>query len=238
MDNAVYATLGRQTSLMSEMQTVANNLANASTTGYRSEGLIFAEHVNAIDSPAGSLSMGHATAYATSLTQGGLAETGGTYDLAIEGSGFFMLQTPDGQRLTRAGAFSPDADGFLAAPDGALLLDAGAAPLVVPADAQSIDIAADGTVSADGEPLAQVGLFQPVDQTTLRREDGVRFGAGAIEAAEDGRILQGFVERSNVDPVGQVARMIEIQRSYEMGQSFLEREDERIKTVIQTLGRV
>lgn len=236
MSNSGYVTLARQSGLLREMQSVANNLANMSTTGFRSEGLIFAEHIRRIDG-ADSVSMAHATARSTSALQGGFNQTGGTFDLAIEGSGFFLVETSQGERLTRAGNFTPNEVGELVTPDGARLLDAGGAPVFVPPGA-AIAISPDGTVSANGQPLTQIGLYEPADPAQMRREDGVRFVSdGGVAPAENGSVLQGFLENSNVDPVGEITRMIEVQRAYELGQSFLDKEDERLRAVFQTLSR-
>ncbi len=238
MSNTIYATLTRQSGLWNEMQVVANNVANTATTGYRGEGVIFAEHVKSVGGETPSLSMATASGRRTHLHQAELAQTGGTFDLAIEGEGFFQIETPAGLRLTRAGAFVPTPEGTLATPEGYLLLDAGAAPVFVPADAQSIAISPDGTISADGAPLGQIGLVTPETYEELKREDGVRFQTDAeLLPSEDGSILQGFLESSNVDPVGEISRMIEVQRSYEMGQAFLEREDERLRSIMTLIGR-
>lgn len=235
MDASGYTTLTRQSGLLHEMQLVANNIANLSTTGFRREGMIFAEYVqNTGDGP--SLSMAHGTGRLVDLTQAGLVQTGGTYDFAIQGDGFFLIDTPDGQRLTRAGAFTPDAAGQLVTPDGNRLLDAGGSPVRVPAGAAQVALAADGTLSADGQPVTQLGLWQPTDPTALRHQSGTLFDGGDITPAT-GTILQGSLEESNVDPVAEVARMIAVQRAYELGQGFLDREDERQRGVIQTLGR-
>lgn len=237
MDNAGYTTLTRQSGLMREMQTVANNLANMSTSGYRREGLIFAEHVKRLEGEADSLSMATATARNTSMIQGALTQTGGTFDFAIEGPGFFLIETPAGDRLTRAGSFTPSPEGELVTPEGHRLLDNGGSPIFVPPDATQISLAADGTLSAGENPLAQIGLYLPTDPNQLQREDGVRFISKAgVEPTDDSVMLQGFVENSNVDPVAEITRMIEVQRAYEMGQGFMEKEDERIRSVMRTLG--
>lgn len=219
------------------MQTVANNLANLATTGFRKEGVVFAEHIQALDSEDPSLSMASASVSNTDLRQGSFSQTNGTFDFAIEGDGFFMIETIGGNRLTRAGAFTPNGEGDLVTHDGNRLLDTGGAPIFVPEGAGDLQVSADGTLSADGQPLSQIGLFLPTNQFDLRREDGVRFKFGdeAIPV-ENPTILQGFVEDSNVNPVGEVARMIEVQRAYEQGQGFLEKEDERIRAVLRALG--
>jgi len=106
MENAGYTVLTRQTGLIREMQTIANNIANATTTGFKAEGVVFSEYVMPVERGA-SLSMGQGNVAKTSLEQGSLTQTGGTFDLAIEGDGFFLIETPLGERLTRAGSFSP-----------------------------------------------------------------------------------------------------------------------------------
>lgn len=238
MDNAVYTTLTRQSGLMAEMQAVANNIANASTTGYRREGVVFAEFVAALAPDDPSLSMATAEVRDTRLDQAPVSFTGGSFDLAIEGDGFFMVEGAEGPLLTRAGHFTPSPEGEMVTPDGYRLLDAGGAPVFVPADAGSISIAADGTMSADGQPLTQIGLWAPADPTDLQHRDGVRFTApnGAEPVIDGGRIMQGYLENSNVDPIGEIARMIEIQRAYDQGQAFLESEDQRVRDVIKALG--
>jgi flagellar basal-body rod protein FlgF len=238
MSNSVYASLSRQSGLLKEMQVVANNIANSSTTGFKSEGVIFAEHIKALGPQDQSLSMATADAHRTNLAQAGLTQTGGRFDLAIEGEGFFQVETPAGPRLTRAGAFIPSPAGELLTPEGYPLLDAGGAPVFVPVDAISVAVASDGTLSADGTPLGQIGVVLPNDPNDLIREDGVRFRVdGAVDVAPDAALVQGFLEGSNVDPVGQIARMIEVQRNYEMGQAFLEREDERLRSVMTLISR-
>ncbi len=235
MDTTGYVTLSRQSGLMREMQIVANNVANAATTGYRQEGLVFSEHVAALDGQPG-LSMAGATARSTSMVQGALNGTGGRFDLAIEGAGFFLLDTPQGERLTRAGNFTTSAEGDLVNPDGLRVLDAGGAPIFVPPDASDLSVAADGTMSAGGRPLARIGLYQPVDANLMIREGGLLFRSEAgIEPAETGRIVQGFLEQSNVNAIAQVARMVEVQRAYELGQSFLDAENERLREAMKTL---
>ncbi|EPX77331.1 Flagellar basal-body rod protein FlgG [Litoreibacter arenae DSM 19593] len=222
---------------MKEMRLVANNIANMATTGFRSEKAIFSEHVVQLGLDGESLSMARAGAHVTDFAQGALTKTGGTFDLGIEGNGFFQIETPAGVRLTRAGAFSILPTGELVSPEGYPLLDAGGASLTVPVDVTDISISGDGTVSADGNPIGQIALVVPSDENDLEREDGVMFKtASDVLPAEGASMSQGFLEASNVEAVTQVARMIEVQRSYEMGQSFLEKEDERLRSILTLVG--
>ena len=239
MDNAGYTTVARQAGLMREMQSVATNLANMSTSGYRREGVVFSEFVQDLGPDSPSLSMAAGRVREMDLSQGPLTQTGDAFDLAIEGDGFFLIATPEGDRLTRRGHFLRSAQGDVVTPEGYQLLDGGGAAVFAPPDAVAISIAADGTLSADGQPLAQIGLWSPNDPNDLRRAGDTMFAAngGAQPVLEGGRILQGFLESSNVNAVTEIARMIEVQRAYELGQGFLEKEDERIRNVLRTLGQ-
>ncbi len=237
MDTSGYTTLTRQTGLMREMQTIANNIANAATTGYRQEGMIFSEFV--VDAGEGpSLSMARGNVRNTSFQQGNLTQTGGQLDFAIEGDGFFLVAAPDGERLTRAGSFSLSAAGDLVNHDGYNVLDAGGAPVFIPPDATSIDVGSDGTISADGQLLGQIGVVQPANPREMIREGGVIFRPETpLEPAVGARVVQGHVESSNVDTMLQVSRLIEVQRAYELGQSFLDSENERVRDAIRSFSQ-
>lgn len=239
MDNAGYAALTRQVGLMREMQVVANNMANMATTGYRREGVVFTEFVRALEGGE-SISMATSGAGFSSEIQGALTRTGRSLDLAIEGEGYFLIATPEGDMQTRAGSFVLSEDGGLVTADGMALLDAGGAPVFVPPATAAISVASDGTLSADGLPVAQIGLWQTAAPGGAERRAGTRFaleGAPVPAVEGSGRIVQGFLESSNVSPVAEIARMIEVQRAYELGQSFLEREDARARAVIQSFAR-
>lgn len=238
MDTAGYITLTRQTGLMKELQAVSNNIANISTTGFRREGLVFAEAVRALEAEGGGVAMTSARVRYTDAAMGSTTQTNGTFDLAIDGPGFFMVETGQGERLTRAGSFTPNAEGDLVTMTGHRVLDASGTPIFIPPDAETVGIAGDGTISVNGRPVSQVGIFEVDDTQALQREDGVLFRTEAETfPAENSRVLQGFLEGSNVDAVGEMARLIEVQRAYEMGQKLMDNEDKRILSAIKTLAR-
>ena len=237
MENASYVTLTRQSGLLNELRVVANNIANQSTTGFRQEGVMFSEYVQRLDGQP-SLSMARGNVRATSFLQGTLSQTDAPLDVALDGDGFFLIETPEGERLTRSGAFTTNATGELVTHDGRRVLDEGASPLFIPPDARSIAIAPDGTISADGAPVGRLGVVIPNDPNGMLRESGTLFRADAgYEPAEAAHVAQGFLEASNVDVIDQVARLVEVQRAYEMGQKFLDAEDERIRNAVKTLTR-
>lgn len=240
MDNPMLATLSRQVGLDQAMRIVANNIANISTAGFRREGAVFAEIVSKVNVDGGAISQTAALVRTTDYAQGVLHKTGGTFDIAIEGDGFFLIETPDGPALTRAGAFTRAATGELMAPDGARLLDAGGAPVVTPQTDEPIAISTDGTVSAGGAPVAQIAVVTVEDLSSLTRMAEGRFappnGVADIAPVEDPRVFQGFVEHSNVNPVRELTRMIEIQRAYEAGQALLTQEHERIRQATRVMS--
>ena len=240
MSNAIYTMLARQQGLMQEMQVVANNIANASTTGYKTDRAIFGEFLTSTGSQSSSLSMGGLAGHSFAMEQGALKITGGQLDLAIQGDGFFLVDTPQGQRLTRAGAFQLAQDGTLVDMNGSKLLGAGGGPISIPQNASQINIAADGAVSVssgDGLPpeeVGQVGVVT-VDGTLLRDSNSYFSAPDGYAPAQSTEIVQGALEQSNVSPVLEIARLIEVQRAYEAGQTLFEREDQRFSQVINSV---
>ena len=235
MELSGYVTLTRQSGLMREMETIAHNIANAATRGYRQQGLVFSEYIQSIET-GDSISMAAARIKQTSTAQGILTQTGNTLDLAIEGDGFFQIETPQGNRLTRSGAFNVDATGDIVTSDGHRVLGLGGAPINVPPGNTSVKIAADGTVSMGDRLLGQIGVVDVPPGANLQRESGVLFSTDApLLASENSKVLQGHLEGSNVDAIQQLTRMIEVQRAYEMGQKLLDLDDERSKAMLQTL---
>ena len=136
MDNAGYVNLTRQSGLLVELQTLAQNVANASTVGYRREGTVFSEFIK----PAGDggLSMASARARFIDSSQGVLNRTGGTFDFAVEGEGYFRIETAKGERLTRAGDFALNSEGELVTSEGQRVLSADGAAITIPADAGAV----------------------------------------------------------------------------------------------------
>ena len=230
--------LSRQSGLDREMRVIANNLANMSTTGYRREGVIFSESVQGSASGSDSVSMTSLNAHFSDEALGTMRTTGGSLDLAIEGPGYFQIEGAGGARLTRAGAFLRDAGGQVVNAAGEFLLDSGGAPILLPPGSVDIAISSDGTMTAAGDPVAQLGIFAPAPGASFEREDGVRFRSDQpFEPLIDGRIMQGQLEGANVSAVGEMTRMIEVQRAYEFSQALQEREDERQRSVVRTLGQ-
>lgn len=233
MSDAAVALLPRQMGLISAVDMAANNIANASTPGYKAEGGVFAEYVAKTGRDTPSLSMGHLAGHATDFTEGSLDRTGGTFDLAISGEGFFKVGAQGGERLTRAGIFTTDVDGVIVDPNGFPLLDAGGGDIQIPPDAVDISIARDGTIAIDGEAFSDIGVYTLTAEA--QRAGSNYWISGGDLQVEEPVILQGFVERSNVSPVAEFANLIATQREFEAGQTLTEQEHERLTALIAAI---
>lgn len=237
MDNALYyLAVNRQAGLHAEMQSVANNIANLQTNGYRREGLAFTEHVVGV-AGGESVSMADLGARYASDLAGEVTITGGRFDLAIEGEGYFLLQSGADTVLTRAGAFQISGEAFLVTPSGDRVLDAGGAPIAIPPGGSDLLIGSDGTISVNGQPVAQIAVVTaPFERMSRAGNTAFRVEGDAYQPVEAPKVRQGALERSNVDAITEVARMIEVSRAYEMAQSVITDEDERVRETIRTLG--
>lgn len=243
MDNAIYTMLTRQSGLMREFSSVANNVANMGTTGFKAEHGVFSEYISRLEAGAGgpdqatSLSMGRLGGHATDFSDGGLKPTGGELDMAITGEGFFQVRTEAGNRLTRAGHFMLNAERLIVDASGNAVLGDGGGEIAIPQEAGNIQVARDGTVSSNGIEYGRVRVFTAAPGT-LSREGNNLWQGQNIQAVEEPMIASGFLESSNVNPVLEMARMIEVQRHYDAGQSLMDQEDERIRSVAQTVRQM
>lgn len=235
MTNVPYVVLSRQVSLLRELDSIANNVSNSQTTGYRKDEYIFSEYVNAIQNEP-SISQSRVGGRSINTEQGEAVKTGGALDVMIDGRGFFAVITPAGQRLTRAGSFVLTEQGEIATPVGHLLTDSGGSPLTIPSGAKSIVISPDGNVSADGTALGQIAIFD-VPAISLDREGDSLFRA-TVDATpvENPRMRQGFIEGSNVNPVLELSRMIEVQRAFELDQQIMNEDAQRSQRAVQILS--
>lgn len=230
MPSSIYAALGRQQGLAHEIEVVANNLANSSTVGYKAERSIFVEYITQGGDNTPSVSMGTLGAHAFELSQSALKFTGGQFDLALQGEGYFQIQTDQGVRLSRAGNFQLSQDGVMIDAFGNPVLGFGG-PITIPEDAGSIEVGGDGTISVNGQLVDQIAVVVPNGEM-LRDTNTMFTSPEGTEQAENATLIQGALEQSNVSPVLEIARMIEVQRAYEAGQSMLEREDQRLSQLI------
>ena len=244
MDNPTYISLSRQSGLLRELSVIANNMANADTTGFKREGAVFTEYVKSVgasqssNNPRESMSIGRLGAHVSHFDSGELRRTGGSLDVAIDGEGFFLVETPQGERLSRAGHFMTDNEGTLINAAGYAILDDAGGRIQIPQEVSLLAIGGDGTLSADGTELGKLGVVTAIPQDLSREGNNLWSAANGYVPVENPQIVQGFLEDSNVQPVAEIARMIEVQRAYDAGQKLLEIENDRIKSVITTVRQL
>ena len=244
MDNAVYVGVSRQMVLRREMDIIANNIANLDTTGFKVESLMQktdpAEPARTMGGPR-PVKFVTADGVARDFGQGGLNKTGGALDMAIEGEGLFQIQTPDGPRFTRDGRFTTDPTGRLVTQSGQPVLDDGGGEITIDAEKGQVSIATDGTMSQGNERVGRVGMYAFANQGALEKAGDNTFRNAsnlAPQAAGEAKLRQGYLETSNVKPVLEITRMIEVSRAYESTAKMIDAEADLSRRSVERLGRV
>ena len=241
MDTSLYVNLSNQVALSRQLELVANNLANMNTTGFRAERMLFDQALKNAGA-SDSISFVIDRASYTDHSAGAKIVTGGQYDVAIVGEGWFAVETPDGVRYTRDGRFVVSPAGELTALDGARVLDEGGAPIPIPGpgsppDELNLAIADDGSISAGELQIGRLAVYRFENEQTLVRQGDGRFEAPAQPQILDGaRVEQGAIEGSNVNPVTEVTRLIELSRAYEQAARMASDVNDQKKDAIKRLG--
>jgi flagellar basal-body rod protein FlgF len=247
MNNALYVGLSRELTLKRQMDVIANNIANSDTVGFKVESLMLGQDVqhpavspSAFGAAPETITFVHDTGMARNFGQGALRQTGGVFDLGLQGDGFFQVQTAAGNRLTRDGRFTLDAQSQMVDSAGNAVLQAGGQPIHIDPTKTSPQIARDGTVSQDGQVVGKIGVFKVADRTTLSKEGSGRFDPGAqTPVADPGTaVQQGMIENANVDAIQQMTRMISVSRAYEQVANMMDQTGNTSDQSIQRLGRV
>jgi len=238
MPSAIYVGAAAQRALLQRMESLANNIANASTTGFRANGVKF----DTLLSTTGGSNVSFPNAGRDFISQapGALVKTGNPLDLAVRGSGWFSLATPGGQVYTRDGRFGISASGELQSVNGYSVLDASGAPIQLDPAAGEINVAADGMISQRGKQAGAIGLFELDASARLSRYDNSSVSSDQaatplLQFTTNG-MVQGSVEQSNVDPVHELVRLIEIQRTFENVTGSMDLQNAAYQNAIRTLG--
>jgi flagellar basal-body rod protein FlgF len=241
METPTYIALSRQMTLRSQMDVVANNIANANTPGFKAEMLLMSE-VELPSDPTTELSYVQDFATARDFSPGALRPTGNDLDLAIQGNGFFAVQTPEGTRYTRVGRFELSGDGTLVTSQGYPVLSGGSAVTLNPDDGP-VNVAEDGSISTDrarnGQQQQVVGKLDVVDfqnRAALTPAQDNLFDAGTeAPIAATGKVAQRMLEDSNVNSIVEMTNMIEVTRNYQAVQRFLDAENDRQRRAINSI---
>jgi flagellar basal-body rod protein FlgF len=242
MDNSLLVSLSQQLAAYRAMDVIANNLANASTSGFKRESAKFEEYITQVRPAEGqtgtqSLSFVKDAGITRDLSGGTIANTGAPFDMAVNGKGFFAVQTPQGIRYTRDGHFTLDASGQIVNASGYQLQGEGGAITISPDDGD-VQIAPDGTVSGKTGQIAKVRLTDFADPAAMTKEGANLYSTTQAAATATGQIRQGALESSNVQPVIEISHMIEVMRAYEATATLSKSQEDMMRQAIDKLGTV
>lgn len=252
MIRGIYTAAAGLATAQLRLGVVSNNIANMQTPGYRQDQL--PDQIGkAIDlrrwatdsngQAVGTITLGPQVGISQlDLTAGPIQETSNPLDLAIGGTGYFATQATDGNvHYTRDGGFHQDIDGSLRARDGSKVLDTNGQPIQLPTTTGSdISVAADGTILADGNQLAQLQLVDFAAGTQLNKVGNGNFSAPAgvtPQAASGTQLYQGYLEGSNVDMSESMVATMNLVRAYEANQKLLQMQDETLKSTVNEVGK-
>ena len=242
MENTSLIALSRQGTLRRQMDVVANNIANMNTTGLRGEKMLFIEHV--VRSPGGEQIFGDRLAFVRDiatvrdLSEGLLERTGNPLDLALRGNGYFVVETEGGERYTRSGRFHLDEEGQLVNNHGHPVLSDGGEPFFFSTEDNEITISRDGTVATENGELGRLRVVTFENEQMLRVTAGgiIRHRGTARRRGQPRTWCKACSKGSNVEPIIELTRMIEVSRSYDAAKKFIDKEDERMRKVARELA--
>lgn len=242
MENALLIGLSRQMTLQRKMDVLANNMANVNTAGFKRDSLVFKEHLmpvarmsDATGRDARLSFVLDASLYRT-FEQGGFKQTGNELDLAISGDAWFVVQGPEGERYTRNGNLKLNADGELIGTSGFPVLGDGG-PITFGPEETGVQIAKDGTISTSEGIRGRIRLVSFENKNTMTKEGAMLFATDEVpQEATDATVLQGVVEKSNVQPVTELTRMIETVRAYTAVSQALQQTDRLRRDAIERLS--
>jgi len=254
MDNAQLIGLSRQVVLERNLEVVANNIANISTTGFKADNAMFEEYLNSAaqgtpytNGGTTPVSFVHDRGVWHDYSQGPMQATGNPLDVAIVGDAFLAVQTPNGERYTRNGAMQIGATGQLVTNDGMPVLGENGPITFQPGD-RNIAISKDGRITVnEGANTRTEGfrgklrLVRFGQSQQLQKDGSNNFLAPAgvtPETATKASVQQSFVEKSNVNGVLEMTRMIEITRSYTQIANMIQQQSDLRRTAIQQLAEI
>ncbi len=252
MIKGLYAAASAMVTGLVRQNALAHNVANLDTPGFKQLMISMDDFIQipVVHPPresacpgqmsmVGYLGLGVEPAPETiDFTQGALRFTGQPLDLAIQGPGFFRVQTPNGERYTRDGRFLLDANGQLVTVDGYQVLNEAGQPIEIPDG--NLMVLGDGTLIAGGEEVGQLGFstFEIPEDELIRDLPNVFESIGEPTSTDSGIIQQGYLEMANADPAEIMTQMVMVARAYEAAQKMVQTQDELLGKTIASLGRM
>lgn len=238
METSLYVALSSQLSLEKRLNTIADNLANMNTVGFRATQVKFDEVMTKAEGArVGYVSPGEEY---LSADNGAITQTGNQLDFAAKGDVWFYVASPAGNAVTRDGRFSMLETGDLVTLEGYPVLDAGGAPIQLNAQGGPPTASTDGILYQDGRPVATLGLMSANIGANFTRA-----GNSAVIPTEqpqpvvdrtDAGVLQGYVEQANVNPLKQMTEMITVQRTFDYVTQLMRDNENSLTSAIKTLG--
>lgn len=221
MDNSIYVALSRQMTLFRDLAMTSNNIANADTTGYQAEKIMFTDYLT----DDGNF---HKVAFAQDIssyldtTPGRAKLTSNPLDMMVKGDGFFTVETPFGNRYTRNGSFQLDGQGFLITPEGYPVLDEGGQRIQLEPEDRDIRVLSNGGLVINGELRANLGIVEFQNRQELVRLNSTLYEGENPQPAQNTEVLHGVLEGSNVQAVTELVRLTELSRSTTNSAKFIE----------------
>ena len=238
MPSDIYVALSGQMAMQTRLETVANNVANMRSAGFRAETVNFDTVLS--DYKRDSVAFASVGTMHLQRQAGPIEATGNPLDLAIDGNGWFAIQTPAGTAYTRDGRFSVNETGDLVTLTGYNVTDDGGAPISLERDGGPIAIGNDGSIRQDGRAVGTIGLFDLADQATLTRYGDSAVlsdvpGEAVLERTANG-VRQGYREGSNVNPIRALTELIAVQRAFEHASSATRDRYQTLEKAVDALG--
>lgn len=241
MQSGIYVGISSQIALERRLTTIADNIANMNTVGFRGTEVKFDQVMSQTrnDLNANISFVTQGSDY-LSTRNGEMIRTGNSFDFAVKGDGWFAINTPAGQVMTRDGRFSMDTTGALVSTQGYPVMDAGGAPIQLNPAAGEPTVGADGRILQNGATVAQLGLFTAdAKKGFVRYENsGVIFSEAPQPVVDNSNIgvIQGYVEQSNVNAINQMTQMMQVNRAFEGISSLMKSTEDSFSQAIRTLG--
>lgn len=238
MQTGLYVAVSSQIALEKRMNTLADNVANSATVGFRSTEVKFNQLLG--DTRPTKVSFVSEGQEFLNTNNGGLNRTGNALDFAIKGDAWFQIDTPGGTALTRDGRFTLTEAGDLVTLRGYPVLDAGGAPIQLNSQAGDIKVGADGAIQQNGTQIAALGLYQGDFSNGFTRYDNSAVMPNAqpepvIDRFDVG-VMQGYVEESNVNAVQEMSQLIMVSRAFENITALMRDSEGSLDEAIKTLG--
>ncbi|WP_454288189.1 flagellar basal-body rod protein FlgF [Rhizobium arsenicireducens] len=241
MQSGLYVSLSSQMALERRLTTIADNMANLNTVGFRSTEVKFDEVLsktqNDINAKIAFVNQGNDY---LSTKNGELAQTGNTLDFAIKGDAWFAIDTPAGQVLTRDGRFTMKETGELVSVRGYPVLDAGGAPIQLNRAGGPPSVGADGKLMQDDRQVATIGVFTAdISKGFIRFENS---GVSTVDQPQpvvdnpEISIMQGYLENSNVNGLSEMTQLIQVNRAFESISSLMRDSESSLSNAIKVLG--